>query len=192
MAILACQTRQACQTSLVSQACLAIQACPTSLVYRTIQACLESLACQICLASLASQACLACQAGLACLTSLASQASLTSLACQACMASSVTVIINQPGLCPCLVISNLDFDKRRKKKKEKEEEEKKFGNSKPRHFPKEMAEAKTHKIFGPQTCNCCSCFSMIFSSSLCPAEFTVVGSIYSFKLMNYLDKSEST
>jgi hypothetical protein len=57
------------------------------------------------------------------------------------MASSVTVIINQPGLCPCLVISNLDFDKRRKKKKEKEEEEKKFGNSKPRHFPKEMAEA---------------------------------------------------
>jgi hypothetical protein len=42
------------------------------------------------------------------------------------------------------VISNLDFDKRRKEKEEeKEEEEKKFGNSKPRHFPKEMAEAKT-------------------------------------------------
>jgi phosphopantetheine adenylyltransferase len=39
------------------------------------------------------------------------------------------------------VIRNLDFDKRRKKKKEKEKE-KKFGNSKPRHFQKEMAEAK--------------------------------------------------
>jgi hypothetical protein len=51
----------------------------------------------------------------------------------------VTVITNQPGLYPCLVISNLGFDKRRKKEKEKE---KKFGNSKPRHFPKEMAEAK--------------------------------------------------
>ena len=36
-----------------------------------------------------------------------------------------------------MVISNSDFDKRRKKEKEK-----KFGNSKPRHFPKEMAEAK--------------------------------------------------
>ena len=52
-------------------------------------------------------------------------------------------ITNQPGLYPCLVISNLDFDKCRKKKEEKEEEEeKKCGNSKPRHFPKEMAEAK--------------------------------------------------
>ena len=40
-----------------------------------------------------------------------------------------------------MVISNLDFDKRKKKKK-KEEKEKKFGNSKPRHFPKEIAEAK--------------------------------------------------
>ena len=41
------------------------------------------------------------------------------------------------------MISNLDFDKRRKEKEKEEEEEKKFGNSKPRHFPKEMAEAKT-------------------------------------------------
>ena len=43
------------------------------------------------------------------------------------------------------MISNLDFDKRRKEKEkeeEEEEEEEKFGNSKPRHFPKEMAEAK--------------------------------------------------
>jgi predicted NUDIX family phosphoesterase len=38
-----------------------------------------------------------------------------------------------------MVTSNLEFDKHRK---EKEKEEKKFGNSKPRHFPKEMAEAK--------------------------------------------------
>jgi hypothetical protein len=42
-----------------------------------------------------------------------------------------------------MVTRNLDFDKRRKKKKKKKEEkEKKFGNSKPRHFQKEMAEAK--------------------------------------------------
>ena len=54
-------------------------------------------------------------------------------------------ITNQPGLYPCLVISNLDFDKRRKEKEKEEEEEKKFGNSKPRHFPKEMAEAKRCK-----------------------------------------------
>ena len=46
-----------------------------------------------------------------------------------------------------MVTSNSDFDKRRKKKKE-EEKEKKFGNSKPRHFPEEMAEAKRDKIYG--------------------------------------------
>ena len=45
-----------------------------------------------------------------------------------------------------MVTSNSDFDKRRKKKKE-EEKEKKFGNSKPRHFPEEMAEAKREKIY---------------------------------------------
>ena len=45
-----------------------------------------------------------------------------------------------------MVTRNLDFDKRRKKKKKKkkEEKEKKFGNSKPRHFQKEMAEAKSY------------------------------------------------
>ena len=62
----------------------------------------------------------------------------------------------QPGLYPCLVISNLDFDKRRKEKeKEEEEEEKKFGNSKPRHFPKEMAEAKREITLWP-LCFACS------------------------------------
>ena len=40
-----------------------------------------------------------------------------------------------------MVISNLDFDKRRKEKKEKEEN--KVANSKPWHFPKEMADSKT-------------------------------------------------
>ena len=47
-------------------------------------------------------------------------------------------------------ITDLDFDKRREEKEEKEEKEgkeekekeKKLGNSKPRHFPEEMAEAK--------------------------------------------------
>ena len=43
-----------------------------------------------------------------------------------------------------MVTSNSDFDKRRKKEKKKEKE-KKFGNSKPRHFPEEMAEAKREK-----------------------------------------------
>ena len=56
-------------------------------------------------------------------------------------------VLSQPGLYPCLVISGndgyYDFDKRREKEKEeKEEKEEKFGNSKPRHFPEEMAEAK--------------------------------------------------
>jgi hypothetical protein len=42
------------------------------------------------------------------------------------------------------VSSNLDFDKRRKKEKEKKEE-KKIGNSKSKHFPKEMTEAKRYR-----------------------------------------------
>ena len=37
-----------------------------------------------------------------------------------------------------MMINDLDFDKCRKKLKK----EKKFGDSRPRHFPKEMAEAK--------------------------------------------------
>ena len=37
-----------------------------------------------------------------------------------------------------MVTSNLDFDNRRKE----DEKKKKFSNSKPRHFLKEMAEAK--------------------------------------------------
>ena len=47
-----------------------------------------------------------------------------------------TVITNQSWFYPCMVIYDLNFDKGREKEKEK-----KFGDSKPRHFRKKMAEA---------------------------------------------------